>query len=114
MLSSFCLLAALRSSKQWRLRPRKSQQRRSRWSGKIKNSVAAEKKPKAEKRFPSEDSAAEEKKKAKKGIEKVTQEASRLARYNKKLTITSREIQTSVHLDFSSGIYVFSDGIVRQ
>ncbi|MBO8631197.1 hypothetical protein INO08_15940, partial [Staphylococcus aureus] len=31
-------------------------------------------------------------------FEKLAQEASRLARYNKKPTITSREIQTSVRL----------------
>ncbi|KAF9599774.1 hypothetical protein IFM89_001720 [Coptis chinensis] len=31
-------------------------------------------------------------------FEKLAQESSRLARYNKKPTITSREIQTTVHL----------------
>ncbi|KAJ3680835.1 hypothetical protein LUZ60_015324 [Juncus effusus] len=77
----------------------------------------AEKKPKAEKRIPAKDGV--EKKKKKKvhpdiGIsskamsimnsfindifEKLATEASRLARYNKKPTITSREIQTSVRL----------------
>ncbi|CAD6271927.1 unnamed protein product [Miscanthus lutarioriparius] len=84
---------------------------------------AAEKKPKAEKWLPSsKDGAAGGDKKGKKksvvqpdiGIsskamsmmnsfindifEKLAQEAARLARYNKKPTITSREIQTSVRL----------------
>ncbi|KAG1365742.1 Histone H2B [Cocos nucifera] len=97
----------------------------------------AEKKPKAEKRLPTKEGVAgdkKKKKKAKKGretykiyifkvlkqvhpdigissksmsimnsfindiFEKLAQEASKLARYNKKPTITSREIQTSVRL----------------
>ncbi|XP_008776479.2 histone H2B.11-like [Phoenix dactylifera] len=97
----------------------------------------AEKKPKAEKRLPTKEGGAgdkKKKKKAKKGsetykiyifkvlkqvhpdigisskamgimnsfindiFEKLAQEASKLARYNKKPTITSREIQTSVRL----------------
>ncbi|KAG0466572.1 hypothetical protein HPP92_018152 [Vanilla planifolia] len=68
----------------------------------------AGKKPKAEKRLPSKEAVSgdkKKKKKIKKGSEtykiyifKLMQEASRLARYNKKPTITSREIQTSVRL----------------
>ncbi|KAJ8563498.1 hypothetical protein K7X08_031950 [Anisodus acutangulus] len=70
----------------------------------------AEKKPKAVKKLPKDAGAAgaDKKKKSKAmGImnsfindifEKLAQESSRLARYNKKPTITSREIQTAVRL----------------
>ncbi|CAN6476976.1 unnamed protein product [Victoria cruziana] len=66
----------------------------------------AEKKPKSEKRLPGKEGSEKKKKKLKKGSETykiyifkvLKQEASRLARYNKKPTITSREIQTSVRL----------------
>ncbi|PKI57634.1 hypothetical protein CRG98_021962 [Punica granatum] len=83
----------------------------------------AEKKPRAEKKLPKEggaSSADKKKKRSKKSVEtykiyifkamgimnsfindifeKLAQEASRLARYNKKPTITSREIQTAVRL----------------
>ncbi|CBI31381.3 unnamed protein product, partial [Vitis vinifera] len=71
----------------------------------------AEKKPRAEKKLPKDASSTDKKKKRTRknamGImnsfindifEKLAQEASRLARYNKKPTITSREIQTAVRL----------------
>ncbi|KAH1039421.1 hypothetical protein J1N35_041164 [Gossypium stocksii] len=67
--------------------------------------VSAEKRPKAEKMI-SKDSGDKKKKKIKKSTETykiyifkvLKQEASKLARYNKKLTIASREIQTAVKL----------------
>ncbi|KAG9451986.1 hypothetical protein H6P81_004890 [Aristolochia fimbriata] len=75
---------------------------------KAEKGPVAEKKPKAEKKLPKDSSTADKKKKSKAmGImnsfindifEKLAQEASRLARYNKKPTITSREIQTAVRL----------------
>ncbi|KAL2492286.1 Histone H2B.6 [Abeliophyllum distichum] len=69
----------------------------------------AEKKPKAGKKLPKEGGAVagdKKKKRVKKSIETykiyifkvLKQEASKLARYNKKPTITSREIQTAVRL----------------
>ncbi|KAI9081909.1 hypothetical protein K1719_036171 [Acacia pycnantha] len=76
----------------------------------------AEKKPKAGKKLPKEGGAAAGDKKRKRNkkalrptrstsssfindiFEKLAQESSRLARYNKKPTITSREIQTAVRL----------------
>nr|CAD1828725.1 unnamed protein product [Ananas comosus var. bracteatus] len=77
----------------------------------------AEKKPRAEKRLPSSSSAKEGATRrvhpdigiSSKAMsimnsfindifEKLAQESSRLARYNKKPTVTSREIQTSVRL----------------
>nr|XP_010922405.3 histone H2B [Elaeis guineensis] len=103
----------------------------------VAEKAPAEKKPKAEKRLPTKEGGAGDKKKKKKtkkgtetykiyifkvlkqvhpdiGIsskamsimnsfindifEKLAQESSKLARYNKKPTITSREIQTSVRL----------------
>ncbi|XAR59015.1 hypothetical protein NMG60_11014627 [Bertholletia excelsa] len=92
----------------------------------VAEKAPAEKKPKAGKKLPKEGAAAGDKKKKKKAksvetykiyifkvlkqamgimnsfindiFEKLAQEASRLARYNKKPTITSREIQTAVRL----------------
>ncbi|GMN39269.1 hypothetical protein TIFTF001_008492 [Ficus carica] len=69
----------------------------------------AEKAPPAEKKLPKDFSAAaageKKKKKAKKSVEThkiyIFKEASRLARYNKKPTITSGEIQTAVRLVLS-------------
>ncbi|CAA3024714.1 histone H2B-like [Olea europaea subsp. europaea] len=71
-----------------------------------KKPVTVEKKPpKAEKKIPKEGDA--KKKNKAMGImnsfindifEKLAMESSRLARYNKKPTITSREIQTAVRL----------------
>ncbi|KAK9705366.1 hypothetical protein RND81_07G051300 [Saponaria officinalis] len=66
----------------------------------------AEKKPKARKKLPKEAGAAAGDNKAMSIMnsfindifEKLAQESSRLARYNKKPTITSREIQTAVRL----------------
>ncbi|RVW57058.1 Histone H2B [Vitis vinifera] len=69
----------------------------------------AEKKPKAGKKLPKEGGAGpgdKKKKRTKKSVETykiyifkvLKQESSRLARYNKKPTITSREIQTAVRL----------------
>ncbi|KAH8502180.1 hypothetical protein H0E87_018176 [Populus deltoides] len=66
----------------------------------------AEKKPRAEKKLPKEGAGDKKKKRAKKSVETykiyifkvLKQESSRLARYNKKPTITSREIQTAVRL----------------
>uniref|UniRef100_A0A251ULH4 Histone H2B n=1 Tax=Helianthus annuus TaxID=4232 RepID=A0A251ULH4_HELAN len=69
----------------------------------------AEKKPKAGKKLPKEAGAGatdKKKKRTKKSVETykiyifkvLKQESSRLARYNKKPTITSREIQTAVRL----------------
>ncbi|KAG6412735.1 hypothetical protein SASPL_125421 [Salvia splendens] len=75
---------------------------------------AAEKKPKAGKKLPKDAAASDKKKKRnKKSVETykiyifkvlkqvhpdIAQESSKLARYNKKPTITSREIQTAVRL----------------
>ncbi|PKI36410.1 hypothetical protein CRG98_043192 [Punica granatum] len=89
----------------------------------VAEKAPAEKKPKAGKKLPKEGGAAsadKKKKRSKKSVEtykiyifkamgimnsfindifeKLAQEASRLARYNKKPTITSREIQTAVRL----------------
>ncbi|KAF2283414.1 hypothetical protein GH714_004058 [Hevea brasiliensis] len=74
----------------------------------VAEKAPAEKKPKARKKLPKEGGAtAGDKKRSAMGImnsfindifEKLAQEASRLARYNKKPTITSREIQTAVRL----------------
>ncbi|KAK1373686.1 hypothetical protein POM88_029879 [Heracleum sosnowskyi] len=68
-------------------------------------SPAAEKKPKAGKKLPKESGSAavdKKKKRVKKSVETykiyIFKEASKLARYNKKPTITSREIQTAVRL----------------
>ncbi|CAI8602732.1 unnamed protein product [Vicia faba] len=62
----------------------------------------AEKKPKAEKKISKEGGSDKKKKRVKKSVETykiyIFKEASRLARYNKKPTITSREIQTAVRL----------------
>ncbi|KAH9661322.1 Histone H2B.7 [Citrus sinensis] len=73
----------------------------------VAEKAPAEKKPKAGKKLPKEAAAGDKKKKrTKKSIETykiyifkvLKQESSRLARYNKKPTITSREIQTAVRL----------------
>ncbi|KAK8504923.1 hypothetical protein V6N13_056249 [Hibiscus sabdariffa] len=74
----------------------------------VAEKAPTEKKPKAGKKLPKEGGAAagdKKKKRIKKSTEtykiyifKLAQEASRLARYNKKPTITSREIQTAVRL----------------
>ncbi|XP_020243103.1 histone H2B.11-like, partial [Asparagus officinalis] len=56
----------------------------------------ADKKPVTEK--PKEEPKSEKKAEKAPACKKLAQEASHLARYNKKPIITSREIQTSVHL----------------
>ncbi|KAE8661080.1 Histone H2B.3 [Hibiscus syriacus] len=86
----------------------------------------AEKKPVAEKSPASAEKkiskdSVEKKKKIKKSTETykiyvfkvLKQEASRLARYNKKPTITSREIQTAVRLIFPGELakHAVSEGI---
>ncbi|CAN4100935.1 unnamed protein product [Withania somnifera] len=73
----------------------------------VSEKAPAEKKLKAGKKLPKDAASGEKKKKkAKKSVETykiyifkvLKQESSRLARYNKKPTITSREIQTAVRL----------------
>uniref|UniRef100_A0A2N9GXV8 Histone H2B n=1 Tax=Fagus sylvatica TaxID=28930 RepID=A0A2N9GXV8_FAGSY len=73
----------------------------------VAEKAPAEKKPKAGKKLPKEGGAwrrrqEEEESEEERGdlqdLHLQTQEASRLARYNKKPTITSREIQTAVRL----------------
>ncbi|CAN4105832.1 unnamed protein product [Withania somnifera] len=73
----------------------------------VADKAPADKKPKAGKKLPKDAGAGDKKKKrSKKAVETykiyifkvLKQESSRLARYNKKPTITSREIQTAVRL----------------
>nr|GEV81667.1 histone H2B [Tanacetum cinerariifolium] len=74
-----------------------------------KKSTAAKKapKPKAEKKLPVKDTADKKKKRHKKNnefnltndiFEKLAAESSKLVRYNKKNTLSSREIHTAVRL----------------
>nr|GFA31884.1 histone H2B [Tanacetum cinerariifolium] len=68
----------------------------------VEKNPAAEKtpKPKAEKKLPTKDTLASAEKKKKKRHKKLVVESSKLVRYNKKNTLSSRVIQTAVRLVF--------------